>query len=96
MQDKIVQEIMEAMEVFVRDRIAWAFAAGCKIGAQGVARGPALKPVIQMTLEGKVIREWESIAEADRSLGLCSGNITKCCKGRYKTSGGFKWKYSDV
>ncbi len=93
MQDKIVQEIMEAMEVFVRDRIAWTFAAGYKTGS---VRGPLQKPVIQMTKKGIAIKRWDSIADASRGIGIADSSIIKVCKGRLQTSGSFKWKYSDV
>lgn len=55
---------------------------------------PSSKKVVQLTLEGKFIKIWDSIKEASDSLGLNSSSISKCCKGeRLKKTGGFKWKY---
>ena len=38
-------------------------------------------------------RTFESIAVAARELGLYSGNISKCCTGKLKTTGGYHWRY---
>lgn len=46
----------------------------------------------QYTLEGKLIKIWPSMNEAARQ-GFNVSNIWSCCKGRYKTHGGFIWKY---
>lgn len=40
---------------------------------------------------GKV---FESAKLAAMQLGLSDSNIAKCCKGKYKTTGGFHWKYA--
>jgi group I intron endonuclease len=50
-------------------------------------------PILQLDLDGNVIQEWFGIIEAARQLGLDNGNITKCLKGKLKTSGGFRWSY---
>ena len=34
-----------------------------------------------------------SILDVERKLGLDQSNISKCCKGKYKTAGGYHWKY---
>lgn len=39
---------------------------------------------------GKV---YDSIMEAAAELNLDNSHITKCCNGRYKTTGGYHWKY---
>lgn len=38
---------------------------------------------------------FSSVKEACEKYGLKPGNITKCCKGERKTTGGFRWKYPD-
>lgn len=48
-------------------------------------------PVVQMDLDGNVIREWDSQLDAKKELGIT--HITDVCKGRSKTAGGFRWKY---
>lgn len=53
-------------------------------------------PVLQLSLDGKVLNEFSSAVEAGKSLGKLSGSkISQCCKGNRKTAYGFKWKYKD-
>jgi hypothetical protein len=49
------------------------------------------KPVLQMTKNGTIISEYESIADAKRQTGL--NNISYCCQRKRKTAGGDMWKY---
>lgn len=39
---------------------------------------------------------FDGAAQAARELGISQGNITNCCKGKYKTSGGYHWKYAET
>lgn len=50
--------------------------------------------VIQLTLSGEYIREWDSMSEAARTLGLDSSRISACCRGKRNKTGNFKWQYS--
>jgi hypothetical protein len=50
-------------------------------------------PILQFTEDGKFIREWTSMKEAGNTLQISRGNITSCCKGSYKSAGGFVWRY---
>ena len=54
--------------------------------------GKLSKPVLQYTLNGEFVREWESIAECDRN-GFNQGNVVACCQGKQKTHKGHIWKY---
>lgn len=49
-------------------------------------------PVVQLTLEGKLINVYGSAGEAERD-GFNQCGITKCIKGKYKTHKGYKWMY---
>ena len=51
------------------------------------------KKVIQLTLDGKEIKVFNSCADAARELNLDSSTISKVCRGINKTHGGFKFKY---
>lgn len=54
------------------------------------------KPVLQYSRDGIFIREYKSINEAGKALGLVNGtNIGKCCRGEIKTSKGYIWKYKE-
>jgi len=48
-------------------------------------------PVNQYSLDGKLIKEFSSIAEAARS-GFISTHISKCLTGKFKQHRGFVWK----
>lgn len=49
--------------------------------------------VDQYTLEGKFVRTFHSIAEAENVVGEGSGNVSPCCVGTRKTSLGYLWCY---
>ena len=53
------------------------------------------KSVIQMSLDGEFIKQWDSIADAQRELKI--RHISDCCSnnGIYKSAGGYKWKYKN-
>lgn len=53
------------------------------------------KQVIQYDLFGNKIKEWDSIREAARNNRVSGCNISNCCKGRCKTSGGYIWKFKN-
>ena len=49
------------------------------------------KEIIQLTLDGKVIKIWGSISEAKKEYK--NNHISECCLGKIKTAAGYKWKY---
>lgn len=51
------------------------------------------KPVKQLSLEGEIIKIWESQIIAAEALKLQNTHISGCCKGISKTHGGFKWEF---
>ena len=53
------------------------------------------KPVIQFTKEGTFVAEYESTLVAKNITGINSSNISKCCLGKRKSAGGFKWAYKN-
>lgn len=53
------------------------------------------KPIIQLTESGAYICEFKSISEASEVTGVYYTGIYFCCTGKYKNSGGFKWKFKD-
>lgn len=50
-------------------------------------------PVIQYTKEGVYVNEYKSAHEADRQTGISYRTINRCCLGKQKTAGGFRWEY---
>lgn len=51
------------------------------------------KKVMQLSLDGEVIKIFNSTKEAAKELSINQGNISNVCTGRTKTAGRFKWKY---
>lgn len=53
------------------------------------------KPIVQLDAEtGDVIREWQCARDACRALGIDYRHISKCCNGKQKTAGGYRWKFA--
>ena len=53
-------------------------------------------PIIQMNLQGIVIRCFECAKDVKKIFDIDEGNIAKVCKGKRISAGGFKWAYADV
>ncbi|WP_187118797.1 zinc-ribbon domain-containing protein [Bacillus marasmi] len=51
------------------------------------------RKVVQLTLDGEFIKDWDSIIEAQKSLNIHS--ISAVCKGKRKSTCGFKWMYKE-
>ena len=51
------------------------------------------KEVSQYTADGIFVKNWVSASEAASILGIQQSKISACCRGKRKTTGGFKWKY---
>ena len=49
-------------------------------------------PILQFSKDGTLIKEWQSVCEAGRQLGIA--HICNCLKGRRKSAGGFVWRYA--
>lgn len=49
--------------------------------------------VYQYTIDGRLIKVWNSATEVARELGLNQSHIWGCCNNKRKTHGGFKWSY---
>ena len=53
------------------------------------------KKILQLDKYGKVIAEYDSIAEASKGNRSIRCNISAVCKGRRKSAGGYIWKYKE-
>lgn len=52
-----------------------------------------IRKVAQYDLNGNLIKIWDYIMQVELELNIKHTNISKCCRGKYKTAGGFVWKY---
>lgn len=68
---------------------------GCKRSKEtGIKIGKKLsKPIVQIDLKGKKIKEWSSANEVERVFGWANSHINKVCNGKNKTAYGFFWKF---
>ena len=51
------------------------------------------KPICQYSLDGHMIKIWDSARDIKNKLGFFESNIVKCCKGNIHTYKGYVWKY---
>lgn len=51
------------------------------------------KNVYQFSINGEFIKEYKSVREAARTLNTTHGNISKCCNGIFKHTGGYIFRY---
>ncbi len=52
------------------------------------------KPVQQYSLSGKLIKEYETLVDAEQQTGVKASNIHRNAIGERKSASGFMWKYS--
>ena len=78
---------------------------GCCVGRQTTSGGYQWKskdddriiediynPIQQFSLDGKFIKEWQTINEAAEQLGINKSGIINCCNHKNKSAGGYQWK----
>lgn len=58
-------------------------------------RAKLSKKILQFTKSGEFIKEWPSMSEASLQLKINCSNICSCCNGKYKSAGGYIWKYAE-
>ena len=51
------------------------------------------KVILQFSLGGEFIKEFNSIKEASEEISISKPAIVHCLKGKTKKAGGYKWKY---
>lgn len=54
---------------------------------------PTAKPVVQLTMDGKYIRTWDSAKDVEKELGIFGTNIRKVIRGLHGHAGGYRWMY---
>lgn len=51
------------------------------------------KKVLQLDKKYNLVGKYESVSDAQKTTGI--NNISNCCRGEYKTAGGFIWVYEE-
>lgn len=54
------------------------------------------KRVYQYTLNGELVKIWESVTKACEELGANHSHISDCCLGKRKTHKGYRWSYKPL
>ena len=53
------------------------------------------KPIVQLTLDGEIVREYLNSVEASKALGCSPTGVRKCIYGEIKTCKGFLFKFKE-
>ena len=73
------------------DNLEWCDAKyNCNYGNHSKKR---CKSVLQFSKDGKYLKTWNSIKDAEISIGKT--HIWDCCIGKRNTCGGYIWKYNN-
>lgn len=81
-KEKTLEEIIQQFDERVKEH--WKKAAANK-----------RKGVVQLSLTGEFIAEFESIMDAERATGINHSAISKCCRLMQSQASGYKWMYVD-
>lgn len=68
---------------------------GCSICAKEARASARRRIVKQYNLAGEYLKSYLSLSDATKETGISQTNISACCSGRYRSSGGFIWRYAD-
>ena len=52
------------------------------------------RPVVKINGNERIV--YRSLRTAEKQTGVCSDNISRVCRGRRATAGGFKWEYAQL
>lgn len=52
------------------------------------------KWIIKLSLNNEILHFYPSLGEAERETGISKSNISKCCRLKVKSAGGYLWKYA--
>lgn len=69
--------------------------SGCPNCSKKIISQKLSKKVMQYSIDGVLINEFNSLKVASEKTNVPRGNICKACKGNIKSAGGFIWKYKN-
>jgi hypothetical protein len=84
-----ISKAHKGREILWSDKISKSM----KIFAPNRTHNPHAKTILQLDLEGNIIKEYQSALEAGRHLQKSGNSIADCAAGRQKTAYGYIWKY---
>lgn len=65
-----------------------------KISKNG--KGKGTRAVCQLSLDGNLIRQYSSVTDASLQTETPQGNISACCRGLLRKTGGYRWTYNNL
>lgn len=98
MVEGIVTELMKdnLIDPEKSEQIAFYLFMAFGIGYdQGRMAHIQLRPVVQLTMEGKEIQIFESIKVASNKTGTFTRDIAKVANGKRKAARGYRWRFLD-
>lgn len=57
---------------------------------------PLSKPILQLSITGEFVREWDCAKDVQRVMGLRPTDISEVLHGKQKTAFGFKWTFKQT
>ena len=54
---------------------------------------PSARPIRQLSMSGELLFEYDYAKQAAIKYNIDLSSIIKCCKGKVKSCGGYKWEY---
>ena len=60
------------------------------------ANNPSARAIRQLDKDGNLIEEFSYATLAAKKYNIDLSSIIRCCRGKQKTSGGYKWEYSNI
>lgn len=57
------------------------------------AKNPSARAIIQYDLNGNLLNTFPYATLAAKQFNIDLSGIIKCCRGKKKTAGGYKWSY---
>lgn len=94
-RERYWQDYYKVLEEGLNCRLTGVGDRSGKMSKQSVQRmsQSSGKPVMQYSIKGIFVKEWNSCKEAGSILGIVYENISACCRERIKSAGGFVWRY---
>ena len=77
------------------DNLEWVTTSDNNIYGNHVTNCRRHRAVEQLTLDGQFIQRFDGIKEAAEATGCRASSIQSCCKGRFKSSLGYRWRYAE-
>jgi group I intron endonuclease len=74
----------------------WMYEEDYNNGNVNIQKSKCKKSVIQLTINGEFVKEFESIKEASAHIGINANNLSRCLNGKTKTCKGYKWIYKEI